>query len=84
MGVHGAIRNLTRNRDACAASSGLVVALVRLCHASPTLSRLLREPLVLGCLRVPLASCGELVLCGGGELHRELTVTPSSPATGPG
>lgn len=32
-----------------------------LCHASPTLAGLLREPLVLGCPQGPVASCGELV-----------------------
>lgn len=37
MDVHGAIRSLTGNSDVCVASSGLLVALVRLCHDSPTL-----------------------------------------------
>jgi len=81
--VHGAIRNLTRNRDVCAASPGLLVALARLCCASPALSGLLREPLVPGCLWVPLASSGELVLSRGAGLQGELPVTPSFPATGP-
>lgn len=60
MDVGGNIRNLTRNGGACAASLGLLVPLVRLCHASPAFSGLLREPLVPGCLQ--MASSGELVL----------------------
>lgn len=84
MDVHGAIRNLTRKRDVCAAFLGLLVALVRLCLTSPTLSGLLRKPLVLGCLFLPLASCEELLLSRGGELHGELPFKLSSLATGPG
>lgn len=71
MDVGGAIRHLARYGGACAASLGLLVPLVRLCHASPAFSGLLRESLVPGCLQVAVVSSGEL------SRRWELTTTSS-------